>query len=120
MYVLKEFVGRISSQFNRDTTFDKVLFSLRELGIDVEREDRHQGEIVARCWSVVANMFVWRCWSDKLLFDLKDSDDKRTSVKIHAIPNLLKIRVPAGEILRDPDKVLAQVSERIRESGDCS
>jgi len=60
-------------------------------------------------------MFLWRCWSDKLLFELKDSDDQGTSVKIHAIPNLFKIWVPAGEKLRDLDKVVAQLSERIRQ-----
>ncbi len=113
MYLIKEPVGTITYQFDYDATFAALISRLRELHIDVLREDKNKGEVVARCLSIVMNIIVWRCWSDRLLFELKKDGANRTKVSIYALPNLFRIKVRKNEEIVDLDKVVSQLTLKI-------
>jgi hypothetical protein len=110
MYLLKQPVSTITYQFNFDATFKGLISRLRELQIDVLQSDEDKGEIVARCLSSAMNMIVWRCWSDKILFELKKEGPDKTRVDISALPNLFRIKVRKNERVVDLDKLVSQLS----------
>jgi hypothetical protein len=94
---LRELVhsGTLDSDYT--TTFASLLSKLAELKIDVAREDKRRGEIVATCLTCQANVLFWRCWSDRLVLDVKRIDAAKTQVNIYAIPNLFRYRTDTDE-----------------------
>jgi hypothetical protein len=101
MYALKDLVGTIICHSDPDTAFTKLLSVLRKLQVEVEYENRDAGQVIARCLSVFLNLVLWRCWSDRLLFKLKNEDGHRTIVNVYAVPNLMRIAVRKHEKLMD-------------------
>jgi hypothetical protein len=63
----------------------------------VEMEDQARGVVVARCLTLVGNWILWRAWSDKLLFQIKEIGPNETQVKVYAIPNLLRYEAGKDE-----------------------
>src|SRR5579864_4743106 len=98
MYLLKESVGTVMYRFDDATTFDSLVSKLEELHIPIEKQDKRSGEIVVRCLSDSMNMIAWRCWSDKLVFEVKPISEGSTRVTVFAIPNLFRIRVKSDEV----------------------
>jgi hypothetical protein len=114
MYALKELVRTIACPTDPDTTFTKLRSGLRKLEVEVEYENRGAGKVVARCISLFLNFVLWRCYSDKLIFELKSADGVRTNVNVYAIPNLIRIKVGEGEKLTDLDDLVARLEGEIR------
>jgi hypothetical protein len=94
---LRELVHSATLPRDYSTTFASLLSKLAELEIDVAGEDKDRGEIVARCLTRPVNLIFWRCWSDKLVFEVKPTDTARTQVKIYAVPKLFRYRTYKNE-----------------------
>jgi hypothetical protein len=97
VYLLRELVQTTTIQSDYATTFKSLVSKLRESSIDVEMEDEARGLVVARCLSRVLNWIFWRARSDKLVFELREIDPAETEVKVYAIPNLWRYRLPKNE-----------------------
>jgi hypothetical protein len=97
MYPLRELVHKIVINNDYPTTFASLLSKLNELHIDVAKEDKDAGQIVARCLTGMANLLVWRSWSDKLVFEILRVDSAKTQVKIYLVPNLFRFRIKKNE-----------------------
>lgn len=94
---LRELVHSATLHCDYATAFASLTSKLAELKIDVAREDKDSGEIVARCLTCPVNVIFWRCWSDKLVFEIKRIDSAKTQVKIYAVPNLFRYRTHRDE-----------------------
>ncbi len=109
MYPLRELVHSTSLHRDYATTCTSLLSKLTELHIDVARADKDKGEIVVRCLTRLANAILWRCWSDKLVFEIKGIDAANTQVKIYAIPNLLRYRTRRSEEIIELRTLVSQL-----------
>ena len=94
---LKELVHSATLNCDYATTFASLASKLAELKIDVVKEDKDSGEILARCLTCPINVILWHCWSDKLVFAVKRVDTAKTNVKIYAVPNLFRCRTRKDE-----------------------
>jgi hypothetical protein len=94
---LRELVHSATLHCDNATAFASLVSKLAEAKIDVAREDKDRGEIVAQCLTYPVNVILWRCWSDKLIFELKQIDTATTQVKIYAVPNLFRYRASKHE-----------------------
>jgi hypothetical protein len=117
MRLLREFVATATYPIDRSATFAGLLWSLRQMAIDVEESNELRGTVVARCLTLAANAIVWRCWSDRLLFELKSVDSRTTKLDIYAIPNLFRIRAPEKEDVTQLDRIVPELIEKIRQCG---
>jgi hypothetical protein len=52
-------------------------------------------------------MVVWRCWSDKLLFEVTDTGIGNTTIGVYALPSLFRLGVRRGERVVRPGEVIA-------------
>jgi hypothetical protein len=111
MHFLKEPIGMVVLASDYDTAYEKLLKKLQEMRFEVQTQNKSKGKIVVRCLSNLINIFLWRCWSDKLIFDFNLVDENRTEVNIFAVPNLFRIKVKKGETLVDLDKLLSQLKK---------
>jgi hypothetical protein len=109
MYPLKKLLRTVTYQSDLITTFAALLNRLRDLHIDVEKEDQDKREIVALCLGLCMNMILWRCWSDKLLFEVKKLDHNSTSVSIYAIPNLFRVIVGEDETVTNLNDLVSKL-----------
>lgn len=109
MFMLREPVDTIVYPLDYNRAFDALLSKLEELRINIEKQDRAGGQIVARCLCEVMNLILWRCWGDKLLFRIWETESNRTQVDIFVIPNLFRIRLRKGEKLIDLNKIVSQL-----------
>jgi len=109
MHLIKEPVGTIIVGVDYSNTYDTLLKKLMEMNFEVKKQDRNKGEIEIACLSSLFNMFFWSCWGDKLLFELKQIEGKKTKVNVYGIPNLFRIKVKQGEVLIDLHKLLLQL-----------
>ena len=109
MHLLKEPIGTIIVALDYSNTYDTLLKKLLEMNFEIKEQDKNKGEIEIRCLSSLFNMIFWSCWGDKLLFELKQIEAKRTTVNVFGIPNLFRIKVKKGEVLVDLDKLLLQL-----------
>jgi len=97
MRLLKETVHKAILQTDRAQAFASLRSKLAELHVPIEEEDEVRGKITARCLTSAMNMIFWRCWSDRLLFEVREIDATRTRVSVYAIPNLLRFKVGQNE-----------------------
>jgi hypothetical protein len=111
MHFLREPIGKIMLVSDYNTAYEKLLKKLHEMHFEIQTQNKIKGEIVVRCLSNLINIFFWRCWSDKLIFDFNLIDGNRTEVEIFAVPNLFRIKVNKGETLIDLNKLLFQLKE---------
>jgi hypothetical protein len=110
MYFLNDEVGMIECPLTQKAAYGALLMRLNELQLPVETADEREGRIVVRCLTSVVNAGVWRCWSDKLLFDVKEVDSKTSSISVSAIPNLLRTSIKPGETVVDAQTLVSQLS----------
>ncbi len=94
---LRELVHSATLHCDHATAFASLVSKLAESKIDLAREDKDRGEIVARCLVCSVNVILWRCWSDKLVFEIKQIDTATTQVKIYAVLNLFRYGVSKHE-----------------------
>ena len=111
MHFLKEPIGTIVLASDYDTAYEKLLKKLQDMRFEVQTQNKSKGKIVILCLSNLINIFLWRCWSNKLIFDFNLVDENRTEVNIFAVPNLFRIKVKKGETLVDLDKLLSQLKK---------
>ena len=107
MYFLRECVGTITVPSDYNTVYDKLLRKLEEMHFEVEMQNKNKGRIVIICLSNFFNMIMWKCWSEKLIFKLKETEKNRTRIDIIQVPNLFRIRVKKGEKLVDLDNLVS-------------
>lgn len=109
MHFLKQPVGRITCVSDYSSTYDKLLGKLKEMNFGVESQNKNKGQILILCLSILFNMILWKCWGDKLLFEVKCIEENRTTIDIFAIPNLFRTRAKKAEKPADLDKLLYQL-----------
>ena len=113
MYFLKEPIASLIFPSGYSNTYDAVLAKLKEMHFEIKTQNRDRGEIVIYCLTNLINMILWRCWADKLLFEVKQIEKNKTKVDIFGLPNLFRIKVKKGEALTDINKVLSRLKEGI-------
>jgi hypothetical protein len=113
MYFLKEPIGSLIFLSGYGNTYDAVLAKLREMHFEVKIQNRERGEIVISCLTSLINMLLWRCWADKLLFEVKQIDEDKTKVDIFGLPNLFRIKVKEGEAITSIEEITSRLKECI-------
>lgn len=109
MYPLRKLVHRATIHRDYATTFASLLSKLAGLKIDVASEDKDRGEVVARCLTCPVNLILWRCWSDKLIFEVKRIDAAKTQVKMYAVPNLFRYKTYKNEETFEMRRLVSQI-----------
>ena len=109
MYLLRESTYRTTLHKNYATTFASLRSKLAELHIGIEKEDVNKGEIVAQCLTACFNMVLWRCWSDRLIFEVKALGATKTQVTIYTVPNLFRLKVEKNEETIELNKLVSQL-----------
>ena len=93
VHAQRKSVRNYSSQelrcYIRIPSFEK----LTQLHIDIEKEDMDKGEIVARCLTVPMKTIFWRCWSDRLVCEIKRLGVNDTQVRVFTVPNLFRMKI---------------------------
>jgi hypothetical protein len=87
-----------------------VLRNLQRLQIPIEGKNERRGTILVRCLSRPLDLFLWRCWSDKVLIQLTDGADGKTGIRLDAIPNLFRISIGKDEHEIKLDGLLAELA----------
>ena len=67
---------------------------------------------MARCLTSAANTILWRCWSDKLLFEVKGIDATNTQIGVYAVPNLLRFKVKQREKTIELKELVSRLFQR--------
>ena len=86
---------------------------LLEAGVTVDpeptqgRTPRGATTIGARCITQCLNIGLWRCWSDRLEFQLQQVGASETRITVNAIPNLLRRGLESGERATDVQALVA-------------
>jgi hypothetical protein len=93
-----------------ESAFTSVASKVNQLNLPVETEDRAAGKIVARCLILLVNLFLSRCWSDKLIFEIAGIDAGETRVRIYAVPNWFRFKVGTNEKPVEPKQFLSRWS----------
>jgi hypothetical protein len=70
MYFLKEAAGTITYPMDRAAAYATLLSRLKKLCLPVEKADESTGEVVVRCFALVLDLGLWRCWADRLVFEV--------------------------------------------------
>ena len=109
MYLLREIVHKTTVHKAYAEAFTSLLLKLGESDIDVDKQDMNHGEIVARCLTLSANLVLWRCWNDRLLFNMKELDAANTEVTIYSIPNLFRLNLKPDEKTTDLTKLVSEL-----------
>jgi hypothetical protein len=109
MSILKEPIDTIIFHFRYDETYEKLLSKLFELSIEIEKYDKIEGKIVIKFLASIFNMLIWKCWSDRLVFEIEEVHENKTKVSIFAIPNLFRFKIKYGEKLEDPKNLVSQL-----------
>lgn len=109
MYLLKEKVGTIRYPLERAAAFSALLSRLADLRLPVDKADELKGEIVVRCFTQVLNAGIWRCWADRLVFEVSQDDPSASNISIFALPNLMRIRKVPGELVFDLQKIKSEL-----------
>lgn len=93
--------------------FAAVIAKLRRLKITILEEDENAGTIVARCLSRPFNLVIWQCWSDKLLIHFENDADRKTNIRVYAIPNLFRLAMKKDEHEVSLNSLLAEIRSSI-------
>jgi hypothetical protein len=107
---LREHIDTITYRGDRAKAFAAVVRNLQRLQIPIEEKNEHNGTILVRCLSRPLDLFLWRCCSDKLLIQLTDDTDYKTSIRLDAIPNLFRISIGKHEREVKLDGLLAELA----------
>src|SRR5262249_47005547 len=107
MPLLKEELKKLASPYNQAETYQRLLSALEQLHIPIKEIDAERGTILATCLSQIVNFGFWKCWSEKLLIEIKPMDSSGSSVSIYGIPSLWKIKMNRGD---SPADIKALVS----------
>jgi hypothetical protein len=117
MRLLKEFVLTVTYPLDPSTTLRRLISALGEMELEIAELDEANGRVVAGCLTVAASLLFWRCWSDEVLFEVKEMGREETKLNVYAIPNLFRIRVRKNEKVRDLMSLATHLTERTRQAG---
>jgi hypothetical protein len=115
MAILKELVGSIPFAADRDSTFAGLLSAIQGLDLKVHEADKNKGQVVVQCLSQICNLLLWRCWSDKLVFEVRTDEEGDATVNVYAVPNLLRISVAKNEKLTDVSGIITTIRAKALE-----
>jgi hypothetical protein len=107
---LKELVHESTLASDYPTTFNSLTSKLAALKVHTVTRDQEKGEIVVLCLTGPINATLWRCWSDKLIFEIKRIDTAKTEVRVYAVPNLLRHKIRDGEKEVELQKLISELS----------
>ena len=108
MYFLKERIESVVCRSGRSIAFPALLARIKELNLEIEKEDAVKGVIIVRCLSLPINWLFWRCSSDKLLFEMREAGGKAL-VNVHAIPNLFRVSTGKHEQVFDLRRLMRRL-----------
>jgi hypothetical protein len=114
MLFLREHVGTIYFNADRDTTFAKLLAALQSLSLVVDKADKDKTRVTVRCLTQAVNLIFWRCSSDKLQFDVHTSSNGGAIVNVYAVPNPFRMSVPKSANISDVGHIVVAVREALR------
>ena len=106
MNLLRDIVHKTTLHKSYAEAFTSLLSKLAESNIAVDKKDMNHGEIVVRCLTLSANLVLWRCWADRLVFNVKELDSANTEVTIYSIPNLFRLHLKPNEKTTDLAKLV--------------
>ena len=109
MYILKEPIDSVTYPSNYNDTYDALLKKLNAMNFRIDKQDREKGEIVIRCKSILMNLILWRVWSNRLLFVIKEVREGKTMVDIFGIPEYFRTRTKKGEKTVDLVKLVSEL-----------
>lgn len=92
-----------------DSVFAQVVARVNALGIEIHSCDPVKRKIVVRCLSKILDMLVWRCWSDRLVIQVRQLGPGRSTLEMSALPNLFRYKVGRGERLCDIEALVAEL-----------
>lgn len=90
MYLIRERIQRVACRSDSAVVFAGLVSKLRALNLPIVSMDQAKDEVVVRCLSLLANVILWRCWSDKLLFKIWQGEAGKTVVEVFALPTLTR------------------------------
>ena len=99
-------IATLACQGDPQTVMVRLVAALQERGLPIDKQDREGGEVIARCFMLCANWGLWRCWSDKLRFNVTGGGAKSTTLEISALPNLFRWRLRDGEAACDAKSLI--------------
>lgn len=108
MYRLRQPIYEGTYLADRTSLFSALVGTLAKLGLKIEHQDEDAGEIVVECLTVALNLILWRCWGDKILFELVQTAEKITRLTAYAIPNLFIVIDPREHVV-DVRDILAKL-----------
>jgi hypothetical protein len=115
MNLLRELVGTIDYPQSAEASFAAVLATLERLDLFVLETDREARMIRVKCLLDVMNILVWRCWGDKVLIKLVQTDQSKTRISLYGIPNLFRIRTFPPERATTKNEFMAAFTSSIEE-----
>ena len=107
MFFLKQPIQSITYPLSYIQSFNMLVEKLHILNIEIKKKDKNKGILLVRCLSLAFNMILWRCYSDKMLFEIKSIKDDVTRIDISLIPNLFRIKVKKNEKLADINQIIS-------------
>jgi hypothetical protein len=97
MFMLRDNAHETVLRTDYTTTFRSLRLKLSELHIGVEKEDMDKGTITAQCLTGPVKTVLWRCWNDRIVFEIKKIDAANTRVRVFTVPNLFRFKVERDE-----------------------
>lgn len=91
--------------------FDKVLSDLQSIGLEIQKKDREEGIIIAKCISHIVKEFMWRLYGEKIQIEVTKLDGGRTEMNIYAIPNWFRIKVNKNEKLYELSEIVSKIKD---------
>jgi len=110
MFSLYEDVGTVTWPLDRTAAYAALLSKLSRLRLPVEQANAEQGKVVVRCLTPALSLGFWRCWADRLVFQVKEAGQNASTISIRAIPNLMRFKTEPGEALSDLKTITAQLA----------
>lgn len=88
-----------------ELVMQQVQKKLSESRIEVLKVDGLSGEIIVHCLTNLFNIFIWRCWGDKVLFKFKPPSVNKTEVALYGIANWCKLGLKNNEKIYSRDEL---------------
>ncbi len=112
MFFLKEKIHSSACRSDQASAFASLVSKLKDLDLHIEKEELAKAEVVVGCLGLPINWFLRRCWSDKILFEVRDTGEGKAVINIYAIPNLFRIGASSDEPRTDLHKLVSQLMIR--------
>lgn len=101
-YLVRNLLTEFYVAADLDTTFQTVLSKLAQMGLDVAHTDQNSGHIVVKYLTLLVDMLLYRCYSDRVLIEVRQLKPGECLVKVFALPAWNRVGLKRGETLREP------------------